>query len=184
MNAGGVSRAFDRIEEIRKKIEQIVGHPSTAPKPDDSASFSQVMAAATSEGETPAPETIKPIIDQVAAKYNLPPRLLESVARRESAFNPRAVSPRGAQGLMQIMPETQRLLGVTNPFDAAQSIEGGGHYLRMMLDRYNGDVSKALAAYNAGPQAVDRHQGIPPIPETRDYVSRVLADFGDSGETE
>ncbi|MEK8023080.1 MAG: lytic transglycosylase domain-containing protein [Candidatus Hydrogenedentota bacterium] len=184
MKTGGVSDAFRRIDEIQKKISSMLGQSPDGAKPDPSASFASVMANATGENASSAPESLRPIIDQVAARYNIPPKLLESVARRESSFNSRAVSPKGAQGIMQIMPETQQLLGVTDPFDAGQSIDGGGRYLRMMLDRYNGDVRKALAAYNAGPGAVDNYGGVPPYTETRNYVSRILADFGDESAGE
>lgn len=99
--------------------------------------------------------------------------LVKAVARIESCFDVRAVSRVGAQGLMQLMPTTQNLLGVGDPFVADKNIGGGAAYLRMMLDRFDGNVTLALAAYNAGPEAVERHHGVPPFRETRDYVKRV-----------
>ncbi len=113
------------------------------------------------------------LIGQTARNRGLPPALVKAVIAAESAFDSQAVSHKGAQGLMQLMPATAVSMGVSNPFEPAQNVSGGARYLREMLDRY-GDVARALAAYNAGPSAVDRYGGIPPYRETRDYVDRVL----------
>ncbi|WP_269713810.1 lytic transglycosylase domain-containing protein [Caulobacter sp. NIBR2454] len=119
------------------------------------------------------PSAVRERIRQTSHALGLSPALLEAVAWRESGFNPSAVSPKGARGTMQLMPATARELGV-DPSDPIQNITGGGLYLRRMLQRYDGDLTKALAAYNAGPAAVDRHGGVPPYPETRAYVSAIL----------
>jgi hypothetical protein len=130
-------------------------------------------AEATSGATDPA--AIERTIAKAAEKYRLPGRLIESVIRAESAFRPDAVSPAGAQGLMQLMPATARELGVVDPFDPAQNIDGGARYIRQMLDRFDGDLKLALAAYNAGPGTVARYNGNVPYPETQAYVERVLA---------
>jgi hypothetical protein len=113
-------------------------------------------------------------VQKAAAKYNLPPALINAVIRAESNFKAKAVSSAGAQGLMQLMPATAKELGVKNPFDIEQNIDGGAKYLRKMLDRFGGNVRKALAAYNAGPGTVIKYNGRVPYPETRQYVKRVL----------
>lgn len=110
---------------------------------------------------------------RAAEAHRLDPRLLWAVAMAESSLNPRAVSSAGAIGLMQLMPDTARLLGCRDPFDASQNVEAGARYLRQLLDQF-GDIPLALAAYNAGPHVVERYGGIPPYPETQDYVKRVL----------
>jgi soluble lytic murein transglycosylase-like protein len=125
----------------------------------------------TTGGQIPA--DILPLIRQAAQANGLDPALVAAVARAESGFNPAAGSPAGAQGLMQLMPGTARGLGVTDPFDAAQSANGGAKYLRTQLDRF-GDPALALAAYNAGPGAVTKYGGVPPYAETQTYVQRVL----------
>ncbi|MGC8120252.1 lytic transglycosylase domain-containing protein [Marinobacter sp. VGCF2001] len=112
-------------------------------------------------------------IRTAAAEFDVDPALVRAVIHAESAFNPKAVSPVGAQGLMQLMPGTARELGVDNPLEATQNIRGGVDYLARMIKRFNGDVRMATAAYNAGPGAVGRYKGIPPYAETKAYVQRV-----------
>ena len=113
------------------------------------------------------------LIKEAAARYKVDPRLVAAVAQTESGGNQEAVSPAGAVGVMQLMPETAAGLGV-NPYDKRQNMEGGAKYLRQMMDTCGGDVQKAVAAYNAGPQAVKEYNGIPPYRETQDYVNKVL----------
>src|SRR5499433_667696 len=119
-------------------------------------------------------------IKAASDRYGVPERLVQAVIRAESAFNPKAVSVKGAQRLMQLMPETASMLGVRNSFDPQQNIDGGVRHLRGLIDRFGNDLPLALAAYNAGEKAVINYRGIPPFPETRDYVTRVLH-FYDGG---
>jgi len=117
------------------------------------------------------------LVTASSGRYRLDPDLVNSVIKAESGFNVRAVSPKGARGLMQLMPETAMKLGVPNAFDPQANVEGGTRYLRELLERYNFDLVKALAAYNAGPQRVEQFGGVPPYHETKVYVARIVRDF-------
>ena len=117
-------------------------------------------------------------IAEAAARYAVPERLIWAVIRAESGFDPRAVSPRGARGLMQLMPETAAILGVRDPFNPRENIHGGARHLRGMMERFRYDLPLAIAAYNAGERPVATYRGIPPYPETREYVARVLRYYG------
>ncbi len=114
------------------------------------------------------------LFNEIARTYNLDPKLLHAIAKVESNYNPRAVSPKGALGVMQLIPSTARLVGVSDPFDPRENIHGGARYLRYLLDKF-GDLTLALAAYNAGPKAVEAYGGIPPYEETQRYVRSVLS---------
>jgi soluble lytic murein transglycosylase-like protein len=118
------------------------------------------------------------LIDRVARAEGLDASLLRAVVEAESNFDPDAISEKGALGLMQLMPETARGMGVTDPFHPAENLEAGARHLRRLLDKYQGKLTLALSAYNAGEKAVDRYKGIPPYPETRDYVKKVLKAYG------
>lgn len=117
------------------------------------------------------------VVNSASDRYRLDPDLVNSVIKAESGFNVRAVSPKGARGLMQLMPETASQLGVPNAFDPQANVEGGTRYLRELLEHYNFDLVKALAAYNAGPRRVEQYGGVPPYYETRAYVARIVRDF-------
>lgn len=114
------------------------------------------------------------LFNEIARTYNLDPKLLHAIAKVESNYNPRAVSPKGALGVMQLIPSTARLVGVSDPFDPRENIHGGARYLKYLLDKF-GDLTLALAAYNAGPKAVEAYGGIPPYAETQRYVRSVLS---------
>ncbi len=126
-------------------------------------------------------EAYDELIADLAVLHGVPPALVKAVIRAESHFNAQAVSKKGAQGLMQLMPGTADMMGVEDPFEPRDNVGGGTRYLRQLLDRF-GDPVWAVAAYNAGPEAVDRHGGIPPYPETREYVRRVMSYYRDYGD--
>jgi soluble lytic murein transglycosylase-like protein len=165
-------------------------HFEAAPALPSSASASRVPTPARSlvTGPKSLPATaarfpsasqpeITAVVQDASGRYQLDPDLVNSVIKAESGFNVRAVSPKGARGLMQLMPGTASQLGVPNAFDARANVDGGTKYLRELLERYNFDLVKALAAYNAGPQRVERFGGVPPYYETRAYVARIVRDF-------
>lgn len=184
----GVSAMMARIEEIRSHfrsgraggVVSVAPHASAASGStagDVHPLFPGYLQRPVRErvlGSTERVSAYDSAIHAAAEKYGLEPDLLRAVARAESGLNPNALSASGAQGLMQLMPSTATALGVSDPFDPEQSIEGGARYLRQQLDRF-GDVSLALAAYNAGPGAVLKYGGMPPFRETQDYVRRVLS---------
>ena len=145
--------------------------------PDDRAQAANAQNDATAAKPASRPVEIDELVASASGAYRLDPDLVNSVIHAESGFNVRAVSPKGAQGLMQLMPATATKLGVRNAFDPRSNIEGGTRYLRELLERYNFDLVKALAAYNAGPERVELYGGVPPYYETRAYVARVVRDF-------
>lgn len=122
-------------------------------------------------------QNLPDVIADASGRYHLDPDLVNSVIHAESGFNVRAVSRTGARGLMQLMPQTASELGVSDEFDARANVDGGTRYLRELLERYNFDLIKALAAYNAGPRRVEQYRGVPPYYETQAYVAKVVTDF-------
>jgi soluble lytic murein transglycosylase-like protein len=181
-----VDTAVARVSQLEALIAAAgAGSPSPAAATATSTSFDQQLTQATSaQTATSTTSTTADVgsgsvpyeqqIDAAAAQYGIDPAVLKGLIKQESGFNPDAGSPAGAQGLTQLMPGTASAMGVTNLHDPAQSIDGGAHYLKMQLDRFGGDYSKALAAYNAGPGAVQRYGGVPPYSETQNYVKNVL----------
>ena len=134
-------------------------------------------AAFDTNAKAVVPDAYAAHVVEAARAHNVDPRLVAAVVGRESSWNPNAVSRVGASGLMQLMPATAQFLGVRNVFDPRENIFGGTRYLRKLLDTFGGDVDLALAAYNAGPGAVEKHRGIPPYRETRAYVAAVRASY-------
>jgi len=134
------------------------------------------MVASASPPDCPpiSAAEVKPIIDREATRQKMDARLVQAVVEAESAYSPCAVSPVGAMGLMQLMPATAESLQVSDPYDPNQNITAGTQYLKQMLERYGGDIAKALAAYNAGPARVDAAGGVPSIPETQEYVRKIM----------
>jgi soluble lytic murein transglycosylase-like protein len=166
----GISRVLQRIDSIEQRFN---ASPVTTNK------FSNVLAgveSTNSAGEKNfAPDDISKMLQFTAEKYGVDPKLVMAVAKVESNLSPDAVSSTGAVGVMQLMPETAQGLGVRNSKDPRENIDGGVRYLKQLIGTFDGDVTKAVAAYNAGPQAVKNYNGIPPYSETKAYVAKVMA---------
>jgi soluble lytic murein transglycosylase-like protein len=147
------------------------------PQPQASGATALIPPPSANPAAPQEPLSITDAVTAASDRYQLDPDFLHSVIKAESGYNPKAISPKGARGLMQLMPQTASELGVQNAFDPASNVDGGTRYLRELLEKYNFDVAKALAAYNAGPQRVEQYHGIPPYRETRSYVARIIRDF-------
>ena len=157
----------DEVQRV-KTVVRVDGRTGKLVRTVISNMVSNIHPAAGKTG-TPLDATVR----QIAAEQSLPPELLHSVIQVESNYNPGAVSPKGAQGLMQLIPETARRFGVMDSFDPVENIQGGAKYLKYLLDLYKGDYPLALAAYNAGEKAVAKYGGVPPYRETQNYVAQV-----------
>jgi soluble lytic murein transglycosylase-like protein len=173
--------AVTRVSEIQAMLGALRGQPVTggAAAPPDTTFASALQSAtaptATAAGAGGDSTPYDGLINDAAQRNGVDPALLKGLIRQESNFNPAARSGAGAVGLTQLMPGTAAALGVTDPTDPAQSLQGGARYLREQLDRFGGDERMALAAYNAGPGAVSKYGGVPPYAETQGYVNKVLA---------
>jgi soluble lytic murein transglycosylase-like protein len=182
----GMRLRIDRHELVGSRVVLYNGDGSTILGAAEVAGFEaeEYVAPAAPAPPAPEPSPVSPaapvdprsLVDAAARKTAIPAKLLRSVVAAESAFQPQAVSPKGAIGLMQLMPQTASRYGA-DPRDPAQNVEAGSAYLRDLLLKYNGDVALALAAYNAGPGAVQKYGGVPPYTETRNYVGRVIRNW-------
>jgi soluble lytic murein transglycosylase-like protein len=170
-----VATALARVDQLSARLALLQPPAGSAPSAAAST-FTRALQRATStpQTDTTATEPFAQEIRAAAEREGLDPALVRAVVKHESGFDPRATSRAGAMGLMQLMPATARSLGVDDPYDPGQSLAGGTRFLRQLLERFEGDVRLAVAAYNAGPGAVDRYRGVPPYAETRAYVTRVL----------
>lgn len=171
----GIQKVAQRIATIESRIQRLHGAPAPA------GGFAAELAKARQNAGTVAPAAaagsgeVEKMVLSAAARHNVDSRLALAVAKTESGLRQEVVSPAGAVGVMQLMPDTARGLGVRDINDPRENIDGGVRYLKEMLATFDGDVTKAIAAYNAGPNAVKRYSGVPPYAETQDYVSKVLA---------
>jgi soluble lytic murein transglycosylase-like protein len=142
--------------------------------PESATAAGTAVVSEVPEKSDAVDRRIDAYIEDVAARYGVSKDLIAAMIEAESSYNPRAISPRGAQGLMQLMPETAAILRVSDPFDPRENIDGGVRHLLSLMDRFDNNLPLALAAYNAGERAVIRHRGIPPYRETRQYVKRIM----------
>jgi soluble lytic murein transglycosylase-like protein len=181
-NSGAVS--LDTVQQILGFTPQTDAPVDTSPVTDtftsSSSSANTTAANATSSGSVSSPENLEEYFKEASETYGVDINLLKAIARQESNFNPSATSSAGAMGVMQLMPSTAKGLGVTNAYDAQENIMGGAKLMAQNLKKYNGDVSLALAAYNAGGGNVDKYGGIPPFKETQNYVKKVLGYYQNS----
>ena len=162
---GDLSHVLERISEITSRFDSLaVPQAGNVPAPAAPGNFQAALNQVKGLG---------PAIAKAAQANGLDPRLVQAVVEAESGGDPAAKSDKGAMGLMQLMPQTAQDMGLTDPYDPAQNLEGGSRYLRTMIDKF-GDLPLAIAAYNAGPGAVTKAHGIPPYPETQHYVRHVL----------
>ena len=189
-----IERVINRIEEIKKRFNYkkkvqyssfenmykntIKKSESTNSRKNDEVEFKETFKVNSKginetkiKNELASSDKDK-IIKEASKKYGLPEELIKAVIKQESNFNERAISKKGAMGLMQLMPETAKILNVSNPFDIEENVFGGTQYLRELIDLYNGNLNKALAAYNAGPKKVNN--SIPEIPETKNFIKNVI----------
>ncbi len=173
------SAAADTASQAAQTPEKLAAEPGT--RSAQTATRLDTVAPQTDQAKPPAsteqaaPGSLDAIIQEAAEKNAVDPNLIRAIIKVESNFNPNAVSRKGARGLMQLMPQTARLLGVRDVYDPAENVVGGVRYLKQLLETFPGQLHLSLAAYNAGPGAVERHGGIPPYSETREYVNKIAS---------
>lgn len=175
----GINKVLERINNIEQRFAQKHQVKNSEFGKVLNSEINKYSVTSSAAKNTP-PEEIANLINLSANKYGVDPKLVTAVARSESGFDPNALSPAGAVGVMQLMPETAESLGVRDIRNPRENIEGGVKYLKELLTTFNGDVAKAVAAYNAGPQAVISHNGVPPYNETQAYVGKVLQQYRDN----
>lgn len=175
MNSGGINAVEGRIRAIEGRINSLEKMTGEAAQSfgDYLKTVPQQAAGTISERA----QALKPAIAEVAGRYGVDEDLVNAVIRQESGYNPGAVSKAGATGLMQLMPATAKTLGVNNPANPIENLEGGVRHLRDLLAHYRGNIPLALAAYNAGSGAVQKYGGVPPYAETQNYVRSILAQY-------
>ncbi len=183
----GLDLTLRRLSSIENNFNRILGTDDNVSVPDKSAAkeFKAILDEKMSENKETVEKTtfknsredIENLINKYAQKNNLDPDFIKAVVKQESGFNPDAKSKCGAMGLMQLMPQTAKGLGVIDAFDPEQNIDGGTRYLKSMMNRFNNDPKLALAAYNAGPAAVQKYGDIPPYRETQNYVKNILSSY-------
>lgn len=199
--------AFDRINAIENKISSLEARLATGqgphansgkakhgtPTAGQAANFENIINSlaegdkfkpgstshSTSAAQQMNSASVQPYVAEAANKYDVDPALIEAVIKQESAYNATAQSHVGAQGLMQLMPATAKELGVENSLDPRQNVMGGAKYLRQLMDQFDGNLTKVIAGYNAGPGAVSHYGGVPPYSETQNYVAKVLQNYDD-----
>ncbi|GAC1415045.1 MAG: hypothetical protein NVSMB5_03780 [Candidatus Velthaea sp.] len=190
---------FSEISAVQSRIAEITGAPPAGAAPEGNPAFGRALAQAMQSGSTEppftrsvasappaapalgpapiAPDEIDSLVHQNAATWQVDPSLVKAIIANESGFNANATSNVGAQGLMQLMPATATGVGVRDSYDPAQNVAGGTRYLKGLLDRFHGDTRLAVAAYNAGPGAVEKYGDVPPYAETQNYVQNVLGSY-------
>lgn len=168
--------SFEKVlqEGAKTKFGDLLTNPATRV---NAQIYTNTAGSARIKTDYTDKSKIKELISRVSKKHGIDEKLVNAVVKQESGFNPNAKSKVGALGLMQLMPSTAKGLGVTNPMDPEQNVEGGVKYLKSMLNKYNGNIILALAAYNAGPNAVDKYDGVPPYAETQNYVKSILSSY-------
>ncbi|MBR1374438.1 lytic transglycosylase domain-containing protein [bacterium] len=175
MNLTSIDAALQRIQSIERQFQSLMSY---GVEPD--SDFQKILNSKVEQGKDSSSvnkSEINELIDKYAYKNGLDADFVKAVINQESGFNPNATSKCGAMGLMQLMPGTAQGLGVIDAYDPEQNIEGGTKYLKGLMDRFNNNKSLALAAYNAGPNAVKKYGGIPPYQETQNYVKSVISQY-------